>query len=118
MRTRLRTLHADGRRYTWRAEIRHVTRRREVRLRVWGAGKTRQALQVDLCPMDPEHPLADDLYPDAEDVRALIGEALSQGWQPDTKGGTFTLPTRVSNAQDPRVQRAGPVSSTNALTER
>jgi hypothetical protein len=95
MRTRLRTLHADGRRYTWRAEIRHVSGHREVRLRAWGAGKTGQALQVDLRPADPKHPLADDVYPDAEDVRTLIGEALSKGWQPATTGGTFTLPTHV-----------------------
>lgn len=92
MRTRLRVLHAGGRRYTWRAEIRPVSGRREVRLRAWGAGKNGQALQVDLRPADPEHPLADSTYPDAADVRAIISEGLKQGWQPDAVGGTFTLP--------------------------
>jgi len=69
-----------------------VSGRREVRLRVWGAGKTGEALQVDLHPAEPEHPLADNAYPDVADVRAIIDEGLTQGWQPDARGGTFTLP--------------------------
>jgi hypothetical protein len=91
MRTRLRTLHAEGRKYTWRAEIRQVSGHREVRLRAWGAGKNGQALQVDLRPTDPD----DDIYPEVADVRAIIGEGLAQGWQPDARGGTFTLPPRL-----------------------
>ena len=89
MRERLRRLHVEGREYTWRAEIRRVPGPREVRLRVWGAGKNGQALQVDLNPADP----ADEwLYPTATDVCALIRTGLAQGWQPTLRGGTFTLP--------------------------
>jgi len=98
MRTRLRTLHAAGRKYTWRAEIRHVSGHREVRLRAWGSGKNAQALQVDLRPTNPNHPLADNTYPTAADVRVIINEGLEQGWQPDAVGGTFTLQARTLEA--------------------
>lgn len=91
MRTRPRTLDANGRTYTWRAEIRHVSGRREVRLRAWGTGKTGQALQVDLRPAARE----DDIYPEAADVRTMIAEGLAHGWQPDARGGTFALPPQT-----------------------
>jgi hypothetical protein len=95
MRRKLRRLYADGRTYTWRAVIRYVSGRREVRLRVWGAGKNGQALQVDLRPADPEHPLADSTYPTPADVHSLIVDGLAQGWKPQTTGGTFTLPPHL-----------------------
>jgi hypothetical protein len=88
MRERLRRLHAEGREYTWRAEIRRVSGPREVRVRVWGAGKNSQALQVDV------HPADEWGYPEPADVRTLIQAAFEQGWHPETRGGTFTLPTR------------------------
>lgn len=88
MRVRLRRLHADGRAYTWRAEIRRVSEPREVRVRVWGAGKNSQALEVDLRSAD------DFMYPEPAAVRTLIHTALTSGWDPSTKGGTFTLPPR------------------------
>ncbi|MFC4854245.1 hypothetical protein [Actinophytocola glycyrrhizae] len=89
MRERLRRLHADGREHTWRAEIRYVSGRREVRVRAWGAGKNGQALQVDVHPATP----ADEwMYPEPANVRTLIRTALARGWHPETRGGTFTLP--------------------------
>lgn len=95
MRVRLRRLHLDGRTYTWWAEIHYVSGRREVRLRAWGAGKNGQALEVALRPADPEHLLADSVYPTPDDVRRLIVEGLAAGWQPDAKGGTCTLPPHL-----------------------
>lgn len=89
MRVRLRRLHVEGREYTWRAEIRRVSGPREVRVRVWGAGKNGQALQADLTPPDEWG------YPEPADVHALIREGLTQGWQPETTGGTFTMPPRA-----------------------
>lgn len=86
MRERLRHLHTGGRTYTWRAEIRHVSEPREIRVRVWGAGKNSQALEVDLRSAD------DFMYPEPADVRAMIETALTSGWHPSTQGGTFTLP--------------------------
>lgn len=88
MRVRLRRLHVDGREYTWRAEIRHVSEPREIRVRVWGAGKNSQALEVDLSSPD------DFMYPEPADVRTLIETALTSGWNPSALGGTFTLPPR------------------------
>ena len=89
MRVRLRRLHVDGREYTWRAEIRHVSEPREIRVRVWGAGKNSQAMEVD------QRSAHDDfMYPAPEQVRTLINIALTSGWHPSTKGGTFTLPPR------------------------
>lgn len=82
----MRRLHADGREYTWRAEIRHVSGVRGVRLRAWGSGKNGQALQVDLSSAD------EWFYPEADEVRALIHDGLASGWQPAARGGTFTLP--------------------------
>ena len=87
MRERLRRIHAEGREYTWRAEIRHVADPRVIRVRVWCTGKNSQALQVDLTPPD------DWGYPEPAAVRALIRTGLAQGWQPEVRGGTFTLPS-------------------------
>jgi hypothetical protein len=89
MRVRLRRLHVEGREYTWRAEIRRVYSPREVRVRVWGAGKNSQALQADLIPPDEWG------YPEPADVCALIQDGLARGWQPDAKGGTCTMPPRI-----------------------
>ena len=86
MRERLRRIYAEGREYTWRAEIRHVSDPRVIRVRVWGGGKNSQALQHDLTPAD------DWGYPEPADVRALIHAGLAEGWQPEARGGTFTLP--------------------------
>jgi hypothetical protein len=102
MRVRLRRLHLDGRTYTWWAEIRYVSGRREVRLRAWGAGKNSQALQVDLRVSDPTHLLADWTYPTPEDVRWLLAEGLAQGWQPDATGGTLTLPPHLVAPPTPK----------------
>ena len=48
VRTRLRQVRIGARTFVWRAEIRHVQGsgdcHRCIRLRVWGAGKTSQAL--------------------------------------------------------------------------
>jgi hypothetical protein len=86
MQERLRRLHEEGREYTRRAEIRCGPGPREVRVRVWGAGKNEQALQADL------HPADEWGYPEAAEVRALIRAGLTRGWNPETRGGTFTLP--------------------------
>ena len=86
MRERVRRVRAEGREYTWRAEIRRVSDPRVIRVRVWGAGKNSQALQADLTPPD------DWGYPEPADVRALIRTGLAQGWRPEAGGGTFTVP--------------------------
>lgn len=90
MRSRLRTLHVDEQRFTWKAEIQRGDRR--IRVRVWGAGKTGRALQADLLSRDPET----YAYPTADDVRALIRYALANGWQPGSIGGTFPIPASAA----------------------
>ncbi|PGH46500.1 integrase [Micromonospora sp. WMMA1996] len=102
MRTRLRRLWIDGRMVTWRAEIRHVPGsgdcHRCIRLRVWGAGKTGEALQADLLSTAWGTPWSacatDGAYPTPADVRAVVGYALRNGWRPDRRGGTFVLAER------------------------
>lgn len=93
-RSRLRTLHLDGREFTWKADVRAAEgpRRRAVRVRAWGAGagKNGRALQADLVARPGLEPDAYP-FPEAEDVRALIRCALDGGWEPATRGGTFLL---------------------------
>jgi hypothetical protein len=100
VRTRLRQLRIDGRTFVWRAEIRRVQGsgdycHRCIRLRVWGAGKTSQALQADLLSVAWPAPwgacTTDGAYPASADVRAAISYALRHGWQPERRGGTFVL---------------------------
>lgn len=84
--------------FRWQARILHVRGEgdchRCVRVRVWGAGKNRRALQADLlsnayglpwgCATDTSHPTPADL-------EALIGYALGHGWDPEAPAGTFFL---------------------------
>ncbi|MGC5332304.1 integrase [Micromonospora sp. DT62] len=99
MRTRLRQMRIGARIFVWRAEIRHVLGSRDchrcIRLRVWGAGKTSQALQADLLSVAWPAPwgacATDGTYPTPADVRAVIRYALEHGWQPERQGGTFVL---------------------------
>jgi hypothetical protein len=102
VRTRLRQMRIGARTFVWRAEIRHVQGigdcHRCIRLRVWGAGKTSQALQADLLSVAWPAPLGacvtDGAYPTPADVRAVISYALEHGWQPERLGGTFVLSER------------------------
>ncbi|GIH05497.1 hypothetical protein Rhe02_35640 [Rhizocola hellebori] len=99
MRTRLRTLHAAGRAFVWRAEIRHVQGEagchRCIRVRIWGAGRTSCAAQADLLSKSWPAPwgacATDSAYPTPSDVRAIIERALAAGWDPGIIGGTFQL---------------------------
>lgn len=100
MRSRLRTLGAGERDYTWRATIGSVRGdgvdfHRCVRVRVWGAGKNSRALEADLLSKATSTgwtPAATDgAYPAPSDVRRLIEHALAAGWDPDALGGTFRL---------------------------
>ncbi|MFI7540107.1 hypothetical protein [Actinoplanes sp. NPDC049599] len=66
MRDRLRKLHFEGREFTWKADIRAAPgtdgrRRRFIRVRVWGAGKTGCVLQADLmeAPAPGQHASTD-----------------------------------------------------------
>lgn len=99
MRIRLRRLRVGARTFVWCAEIRYVQGsgdcHRCIRLRVWGAGKTSQALQTDLLSVTWPSPWSvcatDNVYPTPSDVQAVIGYALRHGWQPERRGGTFVL---------------------------
>jgi hypothetical protein len=116
VRTRLRQLRIDGRTFVWRAEIRRVQGsgdycHRCIRLRVWGAGKTSQALQADLLSVAWPAPwgacTTDGAYPASADVRAAISYALRHGWQP-----VRALYFRVALTSD---DAAGQVSDDGAL---
>ncbi|WP_285549150.1 integrase [Actinoplanes regularis] len=106
MRTRLRHLRHGSRMFTWRAEIHHVRGdadcHRCIRVRVWGSGKTGQALQADLLslawPARWGACATDGSFPTSADVRALIMFALRVGWQPERRGGTFAL-TEMQHAE-------------------
>ncbi|MEU8179279.1 integrase [Micromonospora sp. NPDC049044] len=108
MRSRLRTLHIDGREFTWKADIRSTAGsdgrlHRCIRLRVWGAGKSGRALQVDLTERptgasDGQYVETDVHgsgeaypYPTTADVRVLVHYGLGAGWAPQALGGTFTI---------------------------
>jgi len=73
------------------------------RVRVWGAGKTSQAIQADLLSVAWPTPggacTTDGAYPARADVRAIIGYALEVGWQPEARGGTFVLSEHEHAAQ-------------------
>lgn len=107
MRTRLRQIRVDARPFVWRAEIHHAQGggdcHRCIRVRVWGAGKTSQALQADLLSLAWPAPwgacATDGAYPTPADVRVVIGYALEHGWQPDRQGGTFVLSEREHAAR-------------------
>ena len=94
-RRRLRLLHLGSRTFTWHAAVWCGSGRGvcAVRLRVWG-GKTGQVLQADLVstmflalPADCVH----DGGPTPGTVRTIIEYALSRGWDPATRGGSFVL---------------------------
>ena len=97
MKSRLRTLHADGREYAWKADVRAAPgpdgrRHRCIRIRVWGGGKTGCALQADVTQrLLPAQTQERYPYPTAADVRALIDHGLRAGWVPATRGGTFQI---------------------------
>jgi hypothetical protein len=101
VRTRLRTLHLDGRSWAWVARIGRVSdvdgQHRWIRLRIWGAGKNSQALQVDLVSTRARgnewRDAADDdsAYPTSQDVRTVIEYAVGRGWEPDATGATYPL---------------------------
>ncbi|MFG1843469.1 integrase [Micromonospora sp. NPDC049175] len=99
MRAPLRHIWIDGRTFVWRAVIHCLPGsgdcHRGIRVRVWGAGKTSRKLEVDLLsvtgPSRWDACATDDSYPTAADVRAVIGYALENGWQPEQRGGTFVL---------------------------
>jgi hypothetical protein len=99
VRTRLRRMRMGARTFLWRAEIRHAQGsgdcHRCIRLRVWGSGKTSQALQADLLSVTWPAPrgacATDGAYPTPSDVRAVINHALKHGWQPERRNGTFVL---------------------------
>lgn len=108
MRSRLRKLHIDGQEFTWKADMRSASGpdgrlHRCIRLRVWGAGKTGCALQVDLTERPTfasgyRHVETDVHgsgetypYPTAADVRVLVRYGLGAGWTPETFGGTFQI---------------------------
>ncbi|PRY21679.1 hypothetical protein [Pseudosporangium ferrugineum] len=87
MKAPLRRLHHDGHPYRWQARPVPSPGHRVLRLRIFGAGKTGRALQVDL----PQQPGRYD-HPSADDVRELIARGLAAGWDPHARGGTFPLP--------------------------
>jgi hypothetical protein len=97
MKSRLRTLHVDGREYAWKADVRAAPgldgrRHRCIRIRVWGGGKTGCVLQADV--MERSGPAQTEErypYPTAADVRTLIDHGLRVGWVPATRGGTFQI---------------------------
>jgi hypothetical protein len=99
VRTRLRRLHVDGRTFRWRGEIGHVPGsgdcHRCIRVRVWGAGKTSRALQVDLLSTAWGTPwtacATDGSYPAPAEIRAVVDYAIRHGWDPDQRGGSFVL---------------------------
>ncbi|MEV6929043.1 integrase [Dactylosporangium sp. NPDC051485] len=98
-RPRLRRLRIGPREFMWRADIRWtragVDWQRAVRVRVWGGGKSGQALQADLISVLPPGPwgagATDMAHPTPADVRALVEQALASGWRPQLRGGTFLL---------------------------
>ena len=105
MKTRLRHLYADGRRYAWRAEIRHVPGtavcHRCVRVSVWGSGKNGRTLRADLLSTAWDLPwgcATDDSYPTPADVRAVVDFALASGWEPEAIGGEFVLTESAAGA--------------------
>lgn len=112
MRSRLRKLHIDGREFTWKADIRSASGpdgrlHRCIRLRVWGAGKTGRALQVDLTERRLSAPTVASSsrhvdtdvhgsgetypYPTAADVRDLVRYGLGAGCTAEALGGTFQI---------------------------
>ncbi|RSM69412.1 hypothetical protein DL991_40320 [Amycolatopsis sp. WAC 01375] len=100
MRRRLRALHVGERDFTWRAGIGAVqgdggSLHRCINVRIWGDGKNSRALEVDLLSKDMGVGWApaetDGSYPSAADIRRLIEHALTSGWEPDVRGGTFLL---------------------------
>lgn len=97
MRARIRKLHADGREFRWTCRVYHVTGEGEchrcVRLRVWGAGNNRRALQADLLSKAvlPWGCATDDAWPTPKDVRTVVDHALVRGWDPDLAGAVFVL---------------------------
>ena len=103
MRERLRKLHLDDREFTWMADIRSAPgadgrRRRYIRVRVWGAGKTGCVLQADLTELPaPTTEETTYAYPSAAIIRQLVTWGLAAGWQPEQVGGVF----RVSAAAGP-----------------
>jgi hypothetical protein len=104
MRERLRKLHFEGREFTWKADIRAAPgadgrRRRYIRVRVWGAGKTSCVLQADMVEL-PEPATQEETtyaYPSGAIVRTLVAWGLEAGWVPDKIGGIFP----VSSAAGP-----------------
>lgn len=102
MRERLRKLHFNGREFTWMADIRagpgaDGRRRRYIRVRVWGAGKTGCVLQADMtespAPATPDETTY--AYPSAAIVRRLVSWGLEAGWQPEKVGGVFRVSSTV-----------------------
>jgi hypothetical protein len=93
-------LRVGERDFTWRANIGQVPGdgtdlHRCINVRIWGAGKNSRALEADLLSKDMGSgwtPAATDgSYPSAADIQRLIEHALTRGWEPDTRGGTFLL---------------------------
>ncbi|GIF51364.1 hypothetical protein DFJ67_5098 [Asanoa ferruginea] len=107
MRIRLRHLRIGAQTFTWRAVIGHLPGNgdchRWIRVRVWGAGKTSQALQADLLSVTGPSPWSacatDGGYPTPSDVRAIVDYALTVGWRPAARGGTFVLSEREHAAR-------------------
>ncbi|WP_410583177.1 hypothetical protein [Amycolatopsis sp. lyj-108] len=100
MRRRLRALRVGERDFTWRARIGAVpgdtgSLHRCINVRIWGDGKNSRALEADLLSKDMGVGWApvetDGSYPGAVDIRRLIEHALTVGWEPDVRGGTFLL---------------------------
>ncbi|AEV85895.1 hypothetical protein ACPL_5006 [Actinoplanes sp. SE50/110] len=73
-----------------------------IRVRAWGAGKNGQALQADLLSVAWGTPWSacstDGSHPGPADIRAMIVYALTAGWQPERRGGTFPL-TEAQHAE-------------------
>jgi hypothetical protein len=60
----------------------------------WSGGKTGCALQAYLTERSrPTQPEESYPYPAAADVRALIDHGLRVGWAPETRGGTYQIPS-------------------------
>lgn len=94
----MRQLHLGGRTFAWHVAATGGNCYCEVsayRLRIWGAGQASRALRVDLVSTawlaPPEAGVLDGGYPTPARVRTVIEYALSRGWDPTARGGSFVL---------------------------
>ncbi|WP_371495988.1 hypothetical protein OG871_09780 [Kitasatospora sp. NBC_00374] len=94
---RLRRLRFDGHEFRWTGRIGYEGTpyvRRCVYLRIRGGGKQGSLLAVTLVSGPSGSSggwFVDSSYPTPREIRAVVEQALGEGWQPLVKGGGFTL---------------------------